>query len=192
MKVFWKNKSELIQGSTPKRANYAIRPSWLWNSQRAMVGARSKPLFEAEASERQKAGRLHFGRTGFALKYPDTWWARPLLILEGSHSMRSIIHRVAAVIFIAVSVTHLVSLIVSRKLRQHWKEMLPQVRDAREAAAGFVYNVGVGSVPPERSAHSYVEKAEYWAVVWGAVVMASTGLMLWANNLAMRFLPEVS
>ena len=38
--------------------------------------------------------------TGFALKYPDQWWARPLLLLEGAHSMRSLIHRVAAVVFI--------------------------------------------------------------------------------------------
>ena len=29
------------------------------------------------------------------------------------------------------------------------------------------------------------------AGVWGAVVMASTGLLLWANNLAMRYLPKV-
>ncbi len=35
-----------------------------------------------------------------------------------------------------------------------------------------------------------MEKAEYWAVVWGAVVMAGSGLLLWANNLAMRFLPK--
>jgi cytochrome b subunit of formate dehydrogenase len=128
--------------------------------------------------------------TGFALKYPDNWWAKPLLFLEGTHSMRSIIHRVAAVVFIAVSVTHLVSLIVSRKLRAHWMEMLPNRRDPREAISNFAYNLGLGSVPPERSPHSYVEKAEYWAVVWGAVVMASTGLLLWANNLAMRFLPK--
>jgi cytochrome b subunit of formate dehydrogenase len=126
--------------------------------------------------------------TGFALKYPDTWWARPLLILEGT---RSIVHRVAAVVFIAVSVTHLVSLIVSRTLRNHWKEMLPRLEDAREASAGFAYSMGLGSTPPERSPHSYVEKAEYWAVAWGAIVMASTGLMLWANNLALRFLPKV-
>jgi cytochrome b subunit of formate dehydrogenase len=126
--------------------------------------------------------------TGFALKYPDTWWARPLLILEGT---RSIVHRVAAVVFIAVSVTHLVSLIVSRKLRNHWKEMLPRLEDAREASAGFAYSMGLGSTPPERSPHSYVEKAEYWAVVWGAIVMACSGLLLWANNLALRFLPKV-
>jgi hypothetical protein len=71
--------------------------------------------------------------------------------------MRSIIHRIAAVIFIAVSVTHLVSLIVSRKLRAHWMEMLPNRRDPREAASGFAYNLGLGSEPPQRSAHSYVE-----------------------------------
>jgi cytochrome b subunit of formate dehydrogenase len=128
--------------------------------------------------------------SGFALKYPDTWWAQPFFVLAGTQSVRSIIHRAAAVVFIAVSVTHLVSLVVNRKLREHWKEMLPKVGDAREASAGLAYSLGLGSVPPERSPHSYVEKAEYWAVVWGAIVMAASGLLLWANNLAMRFLPK--
>jgi cytochrome b subunit of formate dehydrogenase len=128
--------------------------------------------------------------TGFALKYPDQLWARPLLIMEGAHSMRSLIHRVAAAIFIAVSLTHLVSLIVSRKLREHWKEMLPNANDPREALSGFAYNMGLGDRQPVRSAHSYVEKAEYWAVVWGAIVMIATGVLLWANNIAMKHLPK--
>jgi cytochrome b subunit of formate dehydrogenase len=129
--------------------------------------------------------------TGFALKYPDQWWARPLLLLEGAHMVRSLVHRVAAAVFIAVSLTHAISLVVNRKLRAHWKEMLPNIDDPREALSNFAYNLGLGDTPPGRSPHSYVEKAEYWAVVWGAVVMASTGLLLWANNLAMRFLPKV-
>ena len=128
--------------------------------------------------------------TGFALKYPDQWWARPLLLMEGARSMRSLIHRMAAVVFLAVAFAHVVSLIVSRKLRAHWMEMVPKMRDGREALSGFAYNLGLGDVPPERSAHSYIEKSEYWAVVWGAVVMAGSGLLLWANNLAMTFLPK--
>lgn len=128
--------------------------------------------------------------TGFALKYPDQWWARPLLLLEGAHSMRSLIHRVAAAVFIGVSVTHLVSLIVSRSLRDHWKEMLPNANDPREALSGFAYNLGLGDHPPVRSPHSYVEKAEYWAVVWGAIVMISSGALLWADNLSMKLLPK--
>lgn len=129
--------------------------------------------------------------TGFALKYPDQIWARPLLYIEnGTLSLRGIIHRVAACVFMAVAITHLVSLIVSRKLRNHWKEMLPRVDDPREALSNFAYNLGLGDVPPGRSAHSYIEKAEYWAVVWGAVVMIASGLLLWANNLAMKLLPK--
>jgi cytochrome b subunit of formate dehydrogenase len=128
--------------------------------------------------------------TGFALKYPEQWWARPLLLMEGARSMRSLIHRTAAVIFMAISVTHLISLIVSRKLRNHWKEMLPNRKDPREALSNFAYNLGLGDTPPPRSSHSYIEKAEYWAVVWGAIVMVATGLLLWANNIAMKLLPK--
>ena len=58
------------------------------------------------------------------------------------------------------------------------------------ALGGFAYNLGLGKTPPHRSSHSYIEKAEYWAVIWGAVVMAASGLMLWANNLAMKLLPK--
>ncbi|HTS63786.1 MAG TPA: cytochrome b/b6 domain-containing protein [Candidatus Acidoferrales bacterium] len=129
--------------------------------------------------------------TGFALKYPDQWWARPLLLMEGRVSIRSLIHRIAAAVFVGISVTHLVSLIVNRKLREHWKEMLPNTNDPREALSNFAYNLGLGDNPPGRSPHSYVEKAEYWAVIWGAVVMIASGTMLWANNLAMRFLPKL-
>ncbi|MBS1853999.1 MAG: cytochrome b/b6 domain-containing protein [Acidobacteria bacterium] len=129
--------------------------------------------------------------TGFALKYPDQWWARPLLMLEGKTPLRGLIHRIAAGIFIGISVTHLLSLIVNRKLREHWKEMLPTVDDPREALSNFAYNLGLGDRRPYRSPHSYIEKAEYWAVVWGAIVMIATGALLWANNLAMRFLPKL-
>ena len=129
--------------------------------------------------------------TGFALKYPDQWWARPFLMMEGAYSVRSLLHRIAAVVFLAISLTHLIALIVNRRLREHWKEMLPKTRDAREAASNFAYNLGLGSEPPPRSPHSYIEKAEYWAVVWGAVIMASTGLLLWANNLALKLFPKI-
>jgi cytochrome b subunit of formate dehydrogenase len=129
--------------------------------------------------------------TGFALKYSDHWWARPVLIMEGSRSVRSIGHRVAAAIFIAASLAHVISLIVNRRLREHWKEMFPRARDARETASNFSYNIGLGYTPPPRSPHSYIEKTEYWALVWGAAVMASTGLLLWANNLALKLFPKI-
>jgi cytochrome b subunit of formate dehydrogenase len=132
--------------------------------------------------------------TGFALKYPDQWWARPLLLFETVGPVRSLIHKVAAVVFMAVAVTHMVSLIASRRLRRHWKEMLPRIEDAREAVEQFAYNVGVRSGPAASAAgrfHSYIQKVEYWAVVWGSAIMASTGLFLWAHNLALEFFPKI-
>ena len=133
--------------------------------------------------------------TGFALKYPDQWWTRPILVLEGSRSLRGLAHRVAAVVFLAVAVTHLISLLANRGLRTHWKELLPEAKDAREAASGFAYNLGLRSEPPSRprdaAPHNYAAKIEYWAVIWGGAVMAATGLLLWANNLALRLLPKI-
>ena len=46
------------------------------------------------------------------------------------------------------------------------------------------------SHPPALAEHSYIEKAEYWAVVWGAVVMILSGVTLWANDLALAWMPK--
>ncbi|HTQ52811.1 MAG TPA: cytochrome b/b6 domain-containing protein [Bryobacteraceae bacterium] len=127
--------------------------------------------------------------TGFALKYPDQWWARPLMFREGY--LRGIVHRIAALVFMAVTILHVASLIVNRRLRRHWMEMFPNIADGREALANFAYNVGLRTAKPGRSPHSYVEKAEYWAVVWGAIVMIATGLMLWGNNLMLALFPKL-
>jgi cytochrome b subunit of formate dehydrogenase len=128
--------------------------------------------------------------TGFALKYPEQWWAQPLVMLEGARSVRSLVHRTAAAVFLVTAILHLGSLLFNTKLREHWKTMWPKIRDVREASAGFAYNVGLRSQPPTRSSHSYVEKTEYLALAWGAAVMALTGLLLWANNLALKLLPK--
>jgi len=129
--------------------------------------------------------------TGFALKYPDQWWAQPLLLLEGTRSVRSLVHRVAAVIFIITAFLHIGSLVLNRGLRNHWKTMLPKFSDLSEGLSGFAYNLGFRSQPPVRSSHSYVEKIEYFAVAWGTVIMALTGLLLWANNLALQLFPKL-
>jgi cytochrome b subunit of formate dehydrogenase len=129
--------------------------------------------------------------TGFALKYPDQWWARPLLLWESARSMRGIIHRSASVVLMSVALAHVLSLVFSRRLRQHWLVLLPNLRDLREAWTNFAYNLGFLSRFPGRSPHSYIEKAEYWAMIWGTTVMAATGLLLWANNLALKWMPKI-
>ena len=128
--------------------------------------------------------------SGFALKYPGQWWARPMLSWEGEAAVRSLVHRVAAVVFMAVTVMHAVSLGVSARLRRHWRELWPRKRDINEGVSALGYNLGLVQTQPAISAHSYIEKAEYWAVVWGAVVMIVSGVILWANDYALEWLPK--
>ncbi|MCC6340841.1 MAG: cytochrome b/b6 domain-containing protein [Bryobacterales bacterium] len=129
--------------------------------------------------------------TGFALKYPNSAWSAPLLAWESSWPVRGTVHRIAAVIFIACGVIHVVSLIVSRKLREHWFTLLPKARDIREGMGQLAYNLALTGKKPQVSAHSYVEKVEYWAVVWGALVMGLSGILLWFNNWSLAWLPKV-
>jgi cytochrome b subunit of formate dehydrogenase len=128
--------------------------------------------------------------TGFALKYPDGWWARPLLAWETRWPVRGWVHRIAAVVFMVVGGMHLISLIVSGRLRRHWQSLWPRINDVSEGTLNFAYNLGLRSERPRLSDHSYIEKAEYWAVVWGAVVMALSGLMLWADKFTLKWLPK--
>jgi cytochrome b subunit of formate dehydrogenase len=130
--------------------------------------------------------------TGFALKYPDQWWARVLVMWERYFPVRGVVHRVAAVVMMVAAAMHVASLVSSGWLRQHWKLLWPKRNDVPEALANFGYNLGFGSRRPRISSHSYIEKAEYWAVAWGTVIMGITGLMLWANSLVLRFLPKVA
>jgi cytochrome b subunit of formate dehydrogenase len=37
---------------------------------------------------------------------------------------------------------------------------------------------------------SYVEKAEYWALVWGTAVMIITGFTLWFDNIVVQWVPK--
>ena len=128
--------------------------------------------------------------TGFALKYPSGWWARPLLAWESTWPVRGMVHRLAAIVFMIVAALHLISLITSKPLRRHWQELLLRRSDVREAVLNFAYNLGLRSRRPHIPLHSYIEKAEYWAVVWGAVVMIVTGLVLWANRFILAWLPK--
>lgn len=129
--------------------------------------------------------------TGFALHYPDEWWSRPMLRWEQNIHLRGTIHRISGVVLVLTGIAHLITILVSRKLRNHWLELLPRTSDLREMVEGTLWRLGLRKEEPALSPHSYVEKAEYWALVWGTVVMAVSGALLWANNWTLQFLPKV-
>ena len=52
------------------------------------------------------------------------------------------------------------------------------------------YNLGLKKDKPAFGRFSYVEKAEYWALVWGSVIMIITGFFLWFENFAVQWFPK--
>jgi len=129
--------------------------------------------------------------TGFALKYPESWWAAPLVYWEGPLGLRGLTHRVAAVVMIVALVWHIGQLCVSRRLRTCMVfGMLPSLHDAKVLFGMLAYYLRLRRTPPHSgTTFNYAEKAEYLAFMWGSVVMAVTGFALWFSNLTLEYLP---
>lgn len=127
--------------------------------------------------------------TGFALRYPEAWWARPLLLGEGRSDFRGTLHRAAAVLLLASLAYHVVHLLLVRQDRAHWRDMLPAWKDFSDLRGMLLYNLGFYAKRPVFGRFNYVEKLEYCAFVWGVVIMTITGLTLWFNNFALRYFP---
>jgi hypothetical protein len=68
--------------------------------------------------------------------------------------------------------------------------MFPRVRDVHEAVQTVGYNLGYRKRLPEYARFNYIEKAEYWALVWGTAVMAITGVLLWSHDWILAHLPS--
>jgi formate dehydrogenase gamma subunit len=128
--------------------------------------------------------------TGFALKYPDAWWSAPLLIWENRVAFRGSVHRAAGVVLIAATIYHVVHLAVSRRDRALLTAMLPRWSDVTGLVHMFRYNLGLSDTEPKFSKFSYAEKLEYWAFLWGTVVMSLSGFLLWFTNFTLRNFPK--
>ncbi|MFI5395197.1 MAG: cytochrome b/b6 domain-containing protein [Candidatus Binatia bacterium] len=129
--------------------------------------------------------------TGFALKFPESWWAWPLLLFETQLGLRGLIHRSAAVVMIVALVWHIGQLCADRRLRTCIVlGMLPSLHDAKVLFGTLAYYLRLRGTPPHSGrTFNYAEKAEYLAFMWGSVVMTVTGFALWFANLTLQYLP---
>jgi formate dehydrogenase gamma subunit len=128
--------------------------------------------------------------TGFALKYPEAWWARPLLLLESHFALRGAVHRGAAIVLVVATLYHVIHLSVNQRDRLFLKAMLPEFKDATDLVQVFSYNLGLTKIEPHFRKFNYAEKMEYWAFMWGTLVMTVSGGLLWFNNFTLRYFPK--
>ncbi len=121
--------------------------------------------------------------TGFMLHFPDAWWVQAIRsVSDKIFAFRSFIHRAAGVAMVTASLYHIYYIIFTRKGRQLIRDLVPRLEDARDAIAVLKYNTGFSRVKPKFGRFSYIEKSEYWALVWGTFIMVATGTIMWFDN----------
>lgn len=131
--------------------------------------------------------------TGFALKFPEAWWVRMIaaVIGENAFEARSLVHRIASLVMIVASVYHLYYLAFTSRGRQLLKDFLPAKSDISDFTGTLLYLIGRKPERPLYGRFSYIEKMEYWAVVWGTVIMGATGFILWFNDFFFKIVGNV-
>jgi formate dehydrogenase gamma subunit len=125
--------------------------------------------------------------TGFALKFPDSWVGK---VMGSSEMFRSWSHRIAGVVLLVAGVYHVIYLLTKPEGRQLVKDFLPVKKDLKDVADSAKYLTGLSPTKAKIGRFGYAEKMEYWAVVWGTVIMGVTGLVIWFKMDVTKFLPR--
>ena len=74
--------------------------------------------------------------------------------------------------------------------REFLRDMMPTLNDAKQLLQRMRFNFGLSKESPRFGRFTYVEKAEYWALIWGTVIMVITGFALWFDNLVVQWFPR--
>ena len=127
--------------------------------------------------------------TGFSLRFYNSWWSEWLFGWEGGYRFRGDLHRIAGVVLLIGSAWHFLYLF-TRRGRQFLQDMMPSMTDFTQFMKVNAINLGAKIDAPKFGRFSYVEKAEYWALIWGTAIMGITGLMLWFDNFIVLILPK--
>jgi cytochrome b subunit of formate dehydrogenase len=137
---------------------------------------------------------LGLSATGMPLLFSDAPWARLLATLFGGFRGAGLVHRVFGATLLAAVVWHVSDVcyraFVRRQRGLFWgpDSMVPQLKDMADFYGQMKWFLGLG--PQPRFEHfTYWEKFDYWAVLWGTVIMGAAGLVLWFPVAAARFLP---
>lgn len=134
------------------------------------------------------------GLTGLAQKYSLWPISQSFIAALGGIEATRIIHRTAAIIFTLEAVYHAVVLGYRLFVLRIEASMLPGIKDATDIWDFVRYNLRLTKVKPKMPRYNFSEKIEYWAMIWGTVLMGLTGYMLWnpigvANVLPGQFIP---
>ena len=128
--------------------------------------------------------------TGFALKFPHSWWSSGLENFGLTETVRQLIHRISAVVMILTGLYHIAYALTNKRGKNILKALFPSYKDIRDFSGNMAYYLGISKREPKFDKYDYTEKAEYWALIWGTLVMGVTGLILWFPTIVGNWAPD--
>ncbi len=127
--------------------------------------------------------------TGLPQMFSLQPWAAFMIDAMGGIETVRVIHRTSAVLLIVGTIYHFVAVMYRMYVQRVALTMLPGLQDVKDGLQALGHNVGLVKTPPRMGRYNFGEKVEYWAVIWGTVVMVITGFMLWNPIATTAFLP---
>ncbi len=127
--------------------------------------------------------------SGLPQKYADTGWGDTMIQLMGGIETTRQIHHVAAIVLMLETIYHGAVITYKIFVLRLPLTMLPGWQDVKDGLQALAHNLGLAPSLPRMGRYTFGEKFEYWAVMWGTVIMIITGFMLWNPIAATRFLP---
>jgi formate dehydrogenase subunit gamma len=129
------------------------------------------------------------GVTGLPQKFSTAGWAQAMIGFFGGIDTIRLVHHICAIVLMFIAVYHILDMGYQIFVRRTRLTMLPGVQDVKDAFQAFAYNLGIFKKRPQMGRYTFEEKAEYWALIWGTVIMGITGFMMWNPITTARFLP---
>lgn len=127
--------------------------------------------------------------TGLVQKFAHSPLSQWIVRALGGIENTRLIHHVSAVVMLLCIIYHIGELGYKLYVRRSRPQMLPSWKDVTNAIHALGYNLGFRKNPPQQGRYGYEEKMEYWAVVWGTVVMAISGFMMWNPIATTKWFP---
>jgi cytochrome b subunit of formate dehydrogenase len=127
--------------------------------------------------------------SGLPQKWPQAALSGWLVDLMGGIFATRWIHRVAGVVFAALTVAHLAVAVSSVLTRRAKPSMMITRQDFRDTLHNLRFYLGREQRPPRFGRYDYRQKYEYWGLIFGSGVMVLTGFVLFFPIPLSRLLP---
>ncbi len=128
--------------------------------------------------------------TGLPQVFATTVGGRLLLQALGGIGQARLIHHLFAVVMIFVFLYHVLTVPIDLLTTRRWS-MLPRLQDLKDARQVVAYLRGRAAALPKFDRFDFRQKLEYWALIWGTVLMIGTGLILLFPVEVSRYLPGI-